>query len=321
MWEYFEKVGQKLAYFAIRVSDHTSKTVLRIYRHEITHQVAILQQNNWFLDHDRLRRTDDDKLAKVANDQCQCLNELDFMTQNIDVITGQINSRVEIMGEAKEIDVRSELFNKMKSFYSRKAKEKQIQISPQYDIQSNTLKSRLELLDLIFFNLMSNAIKYGYPGTQIQVKFKESASYIWFEKFQISFTNYGSEGENLSDQIFQMYYRANTNKGITGSGIGLYVSKTIADLMYATLDWETRKLSNYNIPILARYHRLLQQGERVPGIDEEAAEKEYARLEAKNLISVVCNLDYLKSSEEFSDNEIRGEILRPTYEVTFFLKL
>lgn len=319
--EYFDKVGQELSYFTIRVSDHASKSVLRIYRHEITHQVAILQQNNWFLDYDRLRRMDAAKLSKVAEDQRQCLNELDFMTQNIDVMTGRIYSRVKLMGEAKEINVRSELFNKMKSLYSRKAQEKQIQIEPRYESKSKTLVSKLELLDLIFYNLMSNAIKYGYPGTQIQAKFQDEPGFIWFEKHRISFTNYGNDGDNLSDDIFKMYYRSNTNSQISGSGIGLYVSKTIADLMNATLDWESRKLSDYNIPILARYHQLLRQGKRVPGIDEEAAEKEYAVLEAEELIHTVCNENYLKSSEELSIREIQGEILCPTYEVTFFLKL
>ena len=201
-----------------------------------------------------------------------------------------------------------------------KAREKQIQIDLGYDNKSVTLFSKLELLDLIFYNLMSNAIKYSYPGTRIQVKIQDEPGFIWFEKYRISFTNYGSDGDNLSNNIFKMYYRANTNQQISGSGIGLYVSNTIADLMNARLGWESRKLSDYNIPILARYHQLLQKGVHISGINEEAAKKEYAALEAENLIRGVCNRDYLESSEELSHREIQVEILRPTYEVTFILR-
>ena len=321
--QYFEKVAQELAYFSIRISDYTSKSVLRIYRHEITHQVAILQRNNWFLNPEKLRRTDDAKLRMVEEDQRQCINELDFMTQNIDVMTGRMRSRIEFIGN-QEINVRTQLFNRIRSLYGRKAREKGFEIAPpRYDNQSDILRSRLELLDIIFFNLMNNAIKYGYSGTRILIEYADLPMTVWWERHKISFTDFGVAvgGEWEQEKIFKMHFRANTDKQIEGSGIGLYVAKSISELLNARLKPNQKELSQYNIPMLAVYHLRLQKGGSISGIDDEAAEAEYARLEGEKLISRVCNSSYLKEYMKLSEREIRGELLRPTYEVTFSLKV
>lgn len=318
---FFEKAGQELAYFSIPISELAMKTVLRIYRHELAHQVSILERNNWFLDPERLRKTDDAKLKLVAEDQRQCLYELDFMTQNINVLTGKMSSYGVTLGK-RSINIPSELFNKIKSLYSRKMKDKQLWIETGYHGKLMTLTSNLELLDIIFFNLMSNAIKYCYPGTQILIDCRDDNNYWWW-KHCISFTDFGTPvGKVHQDQIFQLYFRGIGNEGMEGSGVGLYVAKIVADFLDSELSWTQRKISDYNVPILGRWHYFLKTHKDFSEVDRQAIEAEYQSLKAQKKIERICNSEYLKSNpSQWSIDEMKEELFHPTYEVTFSIYL
>lgn len=315
---FFTKVGQEMAYFCIWMSEHITKTVLRIYRHEIAHQCTVLEQNNWFLDAQRLRELDDNKLRHIADDQLQCLCELDFMTQNIDVVTGTIKKGVNF--ECREIDVSTELINKLISLYRAEKEKKTLWFTLHTNNSNRYINSNLELLDIVIFNLMSNAIKYSYPGTKITIGIEETGNYIRPNK--ISITDYGiGVDADYQNQVFQMYFRGSSTTHVEGSGIGLYVSYTVAEIMNASLSWTSKKISNYNIPFLMRFFNLPQGQQTLPSEELSSLQEEFIRIKKGQLLSRVFNEEFLNNIENWNPEKILGEIMKPTFEVTFTLEL
>ncbi len=79
----------------------------------------------------------------------------------------------------------------------------------------------------IFENLISNAVKYSFENSQIEIKGEQVEG-----KYQVTITDEGI-GMNPEQQknIFQKYYRANPDDTtIKGLGIGLYFVKNIIEL-------------------------------------------------------------------------------------------
>lgn len=80
----------------------------------------------------------------------------------------------------------------------------------------------------IFYNLISNAIKYSNKGGKIKIQ-----SFLEDKKLIIDFIDNGiGIPEKQQDMIFKRFTRGTnvTNKGVPGTGIGLMLSKKIVEL-------------------------------------------------------------------------------------------
>lgn len=83
-------------------------------------------------------------------------------------------------------------------------------------------------MNRIFYNLISNAIKYSNDGGEIKVK-----AYLDDTKLKIEFIDNGvGIPEKQQELIFKRFTRGTnvSNKGIPGTGIGLLLSKKIVEL-------------------------------------------------------------------------------------------
>ena len=105
-------------------------------------------------------------------------------------------------------------------YFSEVARMKNIHINK--DIQEcPTLEMNSKKLQRVIDNNISNAIKYSYENSQIDVSL-----YTKENKCHLSFRDYGVGIKNI-DEIFSRYYREDTSKG--GFGIGLNIVKSIID--------------------------------------------------------------------------------------------
>lgn len=321
---FFLKVGQELVHLSVRKSEQINKSVLRIYRHEIIHQIEVLNHNNLFLDMKKLKETDENKLRHVAEDQRQCIHELDFITHNINVFTGKLEHRLMDVDKGQSIDVGNDIINKAISLYQRAKRDKCLWFSVQNTAANDVINTNLSLLDMIFFNLMSNAIKYAYSGTKIVIGFNDRMDYN--RPHSISLTDFGSSVDaDYQTQVFQMYFRGNNTYGqIEGSGLGLYVANEVARVLDAKLTWTCDKISDYNVPILMRYLHLMPGSIDLVGISDQIyflAKKEYNRLKDNSILNQAVNINYLENPEKWSKIEIQEDLLTPTYKVTFEIQL
>ena len=91
----------------------------------------------------------------------------------------------------------------------------------------------------IFYNLISNAIKYSEDGGQIEIKAIKNKSYL-----SIQFIDNGLGIPKKEQQlIFSRFTRGTNihNKGISGSGIGLMISKKIIELHKGTIEFKSKE--------------------------------------------------------------------------------
>ncbi len=77
-------------------------------------------------------------------------------------------------------------------------------------------------------NLVANALKYGAEGGVVTVRAGTDRGDTWFE---VADRGAGIAPEELS-RVFERYYRSvrSRQQGITGSGLGLYIVRRIAEL-------------------------------------------------------------------------------------------
>lgn len=101
-----------------------------------------------------------------------------------------------------------------------------IQVNLPYDF---SIFAPRQPLTLVLRNLIENAVSYSPANTPIEIKIQDEG-----EDFRLSVTDQGY-GLNKKDlrRIFKMFHRTNaaTKKAIPGTGLGLYIVKSMTKMM------------------------------------------------------------------------------------------
>jgi two-component system, sensor histidine kinase and response regulator len=105
--------------------------------------------------------------------------------------------------------------------------EHRITINLRHDDSCKFLANRCEM-DIIFHNLLTNAIKYNFPGGKIDIDIKNKGNAI---ALSVSNTGMGLT-EDERQKLFKEFVRGKTakTKNIPGTGLGLSILKKIVDL-------------------------------------------------------------------------------------------
>lgn len=88
------------------------------------------------------------------------------------------------------------------------------------------------LLQRLVFNIVENAIKYNNPGGRVDISAKEDGDKV---KIKIADTGIGISPSD-KERIFELFYQIDSSRGQEGYGIGLSLSKTIADMIGAKIE-------------------------------------------------------------------------------------
>ncbi len=105
-----------------------------------------------------------------------------------------------------------------------KASMKQIPINTGF-IPDLLLYHNAKWTSEVFVNLLENAVKYTGEGGTIQIDVKQ---YEMYAEIRITDTGIGIRKEEIP-RIFQRFYRSKDVENLEGSGIGLYLSRLIAE--------------------------------------------------------------------------------------------
>lgn len=92
-------------------------------------------------------------------------------------------------------------------------------------------------IEQVLGNLLSNAAKYGYPGTEILVTLQRKGSTV-----TVSVTNQGQGiGQEEIPDIFSRFFRTHEARGgqVGGLGLGLYITKGIVEAHHGQLSVES----------------------------------------------------------------------------------
>ncbi len=160
-----------------------------------------------------------EKSAKVEEEHKK---ECVYFYQVIDEIFGQLS------GYAKQEDVKLLL-----------------EVDPEAKIEANYTR-----IKQLFFNLISNAIKYNKPGGYVRVGTNESFSQGGSQEVFVEDNGIGIPRAE-QNRIFERFYRVDKSraKNVEGTGLGLAIVKHTANLYNAsvTLESELGKGSKFTI--------------------------------------------------------------------------
>lgn len=135
--------------------------------------------------------------------------------------------------------------------------DKQQSISPKHEFDcriSNlpaTIQGDAGLLDQVFTNLISNAVKYSPAGLHIDIVGLEADGNA---VVSITDNGVGIPHDEL-DRLFQRFFRASTAAGIPGSGIGLHLCKNLIDLHRGQIHIESDVERGTTITVSIPVHR------------------------------------------------------------------
>ncbi|WBL21566.1 hybrid sensor histidine kinase/response regulator transcription factor [Zunongwangia sp. HRR-M8] len=127
--------------------------------------------------------------------------------------------------QVNNYDLKSSLKHWIK-MYEPIAQKKEIKIITSYNNDKSTIYCDIEKIQIVFNNIMSNAIKYTPTGGSIKIKLKEKNNGF---QFSVKDSGTGIPPKNLP-HIFDWYYHSDEKIKKEGSGIGLALSKRFIEI-------------------------------------------------------------------------------------------
>ena len=239
-----------------RLSEASTNRMLRIYRHEISHVTMGLQHiHDYRLRNvDYIRKLTDEKLASIKMDYGSALAQLRGLGNNVQVLFGASH---ELMNtETDDVKIFKELIYKWRELYSKQIKGKILSFLTPRVFLSDEKRAPyvvdILLLDQIIYNLVDNAIKYSYWGTNVHIDCARPES--THDSRILSITSFGIEMEN-NDNPFKLFSRGlrSDDPVAGGAGIGLYIVKEMARQLGGSIQHQSIQISPLNIPLLDVY--------------------------------------------------------------------
>jgi signal transduction histidine kinase len=93
------------------------------------------------------------------------------------------------------------------------------------------------LLSQVLGNLVSNAVKYSPDGAPVRISSAPDGDAV-----AVTIEDHGiGIPESERQRVFERYYRGSNTSGIIGSGVGLYLVKTLIDLHHGSISLESRE--------------------------------------------------------------------------------
>ena len=318
---------------------------LRMYRHENAHISTRLMGNiNRYFENDGMRfiRQDDEKRQLICNDMKNTVQLISNIADNIGFVTGA-EKATDPLKDTKILDVVDMLY-KWQVMFRDELEARNLNIivyrgghnsSTIGYILSEYLINRVSvsdkkygnhviapreiiindrLFELLVYNLVDNAVKYAYPGTNIYL--------IWtkLEKdYELSVTSFGPympEGDNM----YGLYVRGIHASSKIGDGLGLYVVKKIAEKLSLYVDHKCERISRYNVPLISWYSKTdFTSVKNYTKIDEQKLNRDNDEYQ---MFFAINQNDYTKIDESFLTPEfLRRRIEDQTWRTTFRVRI
>jgi len=192
--------------------------------HEIKTPLAVIRNYTTALDNDHLpaetRKEYIDAIVKATDN-------LNTLISNILRLNKLENQEIEIPAEPYNLCV--QLYDCALQFESL-LDEKEIDFAIDAEDKAMIMADK-EMLEIVWNNLLSNALKYTAPGGSVSITQTTSADSI---TVSVSDTGCGM-GEKTVKRIFDKFYQADTSHSGEGNGLGLALAYRIVEKSRGTL--------------------------------------------------------------------------------------
>lgn len=184
--------------------------------HELKSPLASIQLH---LETIRLRKLPPDKLERFTDTMLSDVDRLNSLISNLLMVAKLEHRRRETHRQV--IDFSAFVSEFMERKRSKLPEGGNINIEVEQGLRANVNEEEMEM---VLRNLFENAVLYSPSAPEITVRLKKAGKYS-----QLIFQDNG-KGLDAKDakKIFQMFYRVRrTGESIRGSGLGLYIVKSI----------------------------------------------------------------------------------------------
>jgi len=188
--------------------------------HEMKTPLAVIQNYAELLQMPQIAESDRLEYAQAVEDAAGRMTELITNILRLNRIENQ-----KIVPEVRRYDVCRQLADCLLQFESRwEAKN----IEPDFDLEDSAYVSADEsLLELVWNNLMSNAVKFTEPGGSISVCQRTEG-----KKVVVSFKDTGcGMSAEAQKHIFDKFYQGDTSHATEGNGLGLALVQRVTALL------------------------------------------------------------------------------------------
>lgn len=198
--------------------------------HEMKTPIAVIKNSAQMLQLATLSEEDKIEYAKTIDHAAGRLSDLITNILKLNKLDNQ-----KINPEVKVYDVCRQLCECVLQFED-KWEKKEINLEMEIE-DAAMICADASLLELVWNNLISNAVKFTEPGGSITISQTSNEHYIMVE---VSDTGCGMSQESMS-HIFDKFYQEDTSHSTEGNGLGLALVKRVLELMDGDIQITSKK--------------------------------------------------------------------------------
>jgi anti-sigma regulatory factor (Ser/Thr protein kinase) len=245
-------------------------------------------------------------VLSIEHDFGKHIEMLNVITESQDVRKASVRERITRFLPFNEIVFR--WYGNFRETFIQSKKTLRIPNVELNDESRPAMYSDARKIEMIIYNFLTNADKYGYRGTVVDfnAELSEDNKYYLFTVIDLGYPLPKDEtaSENFN-RIFAEGYRDNeVSKNIEGSGLGLYNAKVIADSFEAEIIPKSNCLFKYDIALFYAFSRL-----KGSFVEKEKETQKTLKLgkEFDLLYNTLLN-NFNKLNEEFQYRNLGGSV-------------
>lgn len=187
--------------------------------HELKTPLAVLQNYGTLLQNPDLSEEQRIRYGKAIQEQTKRLSHLVMNILKLNKLENQ-----QIYPNIETFDLGEQLCESMLEFESVwEEKEINLEVDLEEDV---LLEGDKELLNLVWHNLLSNALKFTEPGGTVSLSLFSDESYAYVK---VQDTGCGMS-QKTGQNIFNKFYQGDTSHASQGNGLGLALVKRVIDI-------------------------------------------------------------------------------------------
>jgi signal transduction histidine kinase len=302
-----------------RIAELKTTHSFRVLRHETEPQTQGLKSvaSTYLRDVKQLRKLSADKAKDICKDIDDYLDRINYLFGNARNLLTILLEKKNINLYREEFPVVGDVFYKFKDLFRVYLHDRGMAM-PLEEAKDNPkwpyINADRRLIDLMLFNILTNAYKYGHRGTNIFLKYSVDKS-----NYFLSVTNY-SAGIEKDIDIFRLFVRSKAVEGEEGAGIGLAIAKAIAKSHEGDINYTQTDISKFNIPFISPFLDYSQRGLTLIDKNKKKCFEEQASIilgKQVSTSSIIAELEKENTEKQKHDNIISGNFNRPNGYIPF----